>query len=1596
MSGVNNNNPFLHLNSRRLIQSTPTNKIIEEALNVSGDTPSSPSSTSEVDSDLISLQELDQHLLLGMRNIKIVTTAESTPEKTSAVKADSTQSASGTGVNGGSGTSGTSSTTSWNDTTEVDQADDTTSVSSAGGVADSENTNANGVNNDSPSVLEGFDDEMINIIVESLKDTIPNIDSQTVKTMINDITKMAESKDVNASDYVSARLVDFLTMRAENPELTLDEMNEQLALSQISNNTIEGISSIYSNVFGEEIESLDDLLELQVFALWGMNEEPSLRSAYMNTREYLYMQLAQNDELTNGEYYELLKNDLVNIFSSSSNMAEEEIEELFSKVDKLDLNQIKELINQAITLPAADDENYSSALSSFISEFNSTVNNSNFNGVQNPDGKMRLNEVYKDIVGVDFDADGIINAFDKLNEAESIMNATSVQLAVENIQEKVESGDLSYGEALWQMAYLSSGSAEDEDILEFIKTITENDNVQIEGASVIFDTTVAAPTMTRGGGGMRRSGTEPQDVKAFNNVIEYYNNSYQAQTGCTNTAEADSKVAEMLSNPDFYKSLGNYGEAIAGGIFLGGSAVSAGLLATGPIGGVGAAAAFGFTCVASDIAMKGAVVANTIGDTLEFIQNVKRDGVTAENVTSYAWEMAKNAGEFALTTAKVGNMIAKTAWKGIEKLASTSVVKTLSSIVQKTLTSITNRYLNIENILIRNPKLASYYDKVGINDLKTNKKIDFADFDGKCTHSGYWDYSTAISKIQDNSYYGDLLWNTNDIATKKMLNAFDKFVSESNPQSFNQKIDVLDKFIYDLTKGQHYDKAFNYPLGTTFGRAFGFDESRAYSAITTVCRHRAALGLILAERIGIKGETALGLGHAWLELFDDTGRIHIRDYQNYSSTMGRLADNFLDEVNKAKNMYFGRYSTYQELVENNFKYEPYYSTQTIVNSIKLEKIFQDSFIAASISALAFGFPAANAQNPTQPKQPDQPKEPEQTKQPEQPEPTILPDLPNPPVNNNDNSNGANNDDDNDGRQGHSDNSTPDVMPNKPPQDTPNSSGDTQNTPGNEPNNNGNNGNNGDNGDNRNNGNGDKDGNGDNNGSQNGNNQPSDGMSWGPGHPDYDALYGDLDGNAINGSDFANSTGGQTQTQTQTITIDQNQLNNMFPDIGNSTIAANGDNVTSILDVSGSDAAIIIQDRLNNTNDGWQYDVQYNSDGTYTITRTRTTETGGQYGGDLSDSDLNEIEAWLNSIANDDSRDLASLDGAPGPAGDNSDEDKTGLKPQIIGITYPTNGTIDAQIIEDNYQTENHMKDIVDLASELVKTGFFKDNESAINALSIVLGDNNSNENISNVVEKIRAMMNGGAVFYATNEEPVQVITDSNGYINVYADGGYAYYNNNDVLAYLHDPNATVPIMFNINAYIGENGIVNIDALINDWSSKCHLQIISSNDSYEDITKALTSMGVIAPSSNTTNNNNNNYNSSTPTINISSNGITPDMGNHINNINDQLLGVGSYSNLNSVEEAFWAQYNLTGGIYIPGYGGIYSAEDLYWYQYQQAQQMSRSGGGSNGPQQTSYEGLELKEITGYEPDTTAEEDRLTKFLRSMLKLSGLNYKTPIPF
>ena len=72
MAGINNNNPSLHLNSRGLVQATPTKEVVEQALGNGNDIPTSPALAREADPDIVSWLALDQHLLLDTRNIKIV------------------------------------------------------------------------------------------------------------------------------------------------------------------------------------------------------------------------------------------------------------------------------------------------------------------------------------------------------------------------------------------------------------------------------------------------------------------------------------------------------------------------------------------------------------------------------------------------------------------------------------------------------------------------------------------------------------------------------------------------------------------------------------------------------------------------------------------------------------------------------------------------------------------------------------------------------------------------------------------------------------------------------------------------------------------------------------------------------------------------------------------------------------------------------------------------------------------------------------------------------------------------------------------------------------------------------------------------------------------------------------------------------------------------------------------------------------------------------------------------------------------------------------------------------------------------------------
>ena len=78
MSGINHNDPFFMLNSKRMIKDVPAKEVVKEALEEKVDISSSPSFADETDTDIVFAEDIDQQLLLGMKNIKIISSVKDT------------------------------------------------------------------------------------------------------------------------------------------------------------------------------------------------------------------------------------------------------------------------------------------------------------------------------------------------------------------------------------------------------------------------------------------------------------------------------------------------------------------------------------------------------------------------------------------------------------------------------------------------------------------------------------------------------------------------------------------------------------------------------------------------------------------------------------------------------------------------------------------------------------------------------------------------------------------------------------------------------------------------------------------------------------------------------------------------------------------------------------------------------------------------------------------------------------------------------------------------------------------------------------------------------------------------------------------------------------------------------------------------------------------------------------------------------------------------------------------------------------------------------------------------------------------------------
>lgn len=416
-------------------------------------------------------------------------------------------------------------------------------------------------------------DEEVELYVELLKDVIPDIDTQAVKAMIKELQNAAESKGVDATEYVSARLVDFLQMRAENPNLSLEEMNEQLALNDVLNLSFYSLVPTVSELFSTDITSFEELLEFQDWERMLMDEYPQAKQAYVQTSWISYLSLAQTGDLTKGKYYELLKADLLNIYPDVDDLDDYEITKLSETIDRLTPEQVIEFINKALTLPAIYDEDYQILSDDFKYELNKVAQSSTFTGINNLDETIDLKSVYKDATGIKFNPDGIIDTNTKLEKLQDAINENVTYQTALNIFSAAENGEKDEGSALWQIGVLYTGSTESDVIEAFLRDISDNESLYIEDNKVIIPAVAGA----RGMAPSDDNGSVMDNVKdwcksawhGFVDLIESESvQEIEANADFTSVEGWCNYLGELLTCGDFYKDTANLGMLFAGGAEL--------------------------------------------------------------------------------------------------------------------------------------------------------------------------------------------------------------------------------------------------------------------------------------------------------------------------------------------------------------------------------------------------------------------------------------------------------------------------------------------------------------------------------------------------------------------------------------------------------------------------------------------------------------------------------------------------------------------------------------------------------------------------------------------------------------------------------------------------------------------------------------------------------------------------------------------------------------------------------------------------------------------------------------------------------------------
>lgn len=787
--------------------------------------------------------------------------------------------------------------------------------------------------------------------VASLFPPNKNFDNAFLMDIQTGLSEIAETKDVDKTQYILDRIAFFAEMKAENPDMSYEEINEKFGQALVYESVVNELYAGYSFIFGADFANSGvELADLADYAIVEADENPLARLMYYETMSLGYLTLASNGELTNQEYLNLRRMDLLKTFPGFLDLGEINRQELYDKICTLNPEEIDKFQQEILSLPSCKDANYSGLLTKFLQDFKNATADQMIYSPKNKDATVSYQEIFESRYGNEFNPDEVIayKQFEANAQAAVAIDSTRNEILTILDSAKTES---SMSEAIFTALFMLTDSTDDKVLTEKLQELTGMQNIQVQNGCVSI-------IQTQSGSGQQPARARSQDslTVVVDNLKNGINTNSDASIAVlTQDAPAEpkgffGKIGDMFGQfsaeyiAPIVDSIG-LSEQTLGYIETGAGILAGGLLIASLVCG-------GWTLVAAG-SVVGAISAGAgYAGGLKELNDLYNNGEIElydengnwspdERAQAILDNMETDAALAAvdLLFARIGSVVA-----GGAKVAS-GAANFLSSLGVSS--AKVGRYTAYAQAGISNGiNAAANMTAAGVltGDGNVGTNIAFAGL------GAFMDIkSSNLSNLANNIKARSLNDVTSLFATKgvgknpnnkglttfgvKTLQSFDNIVVDKNKDvKLQEMISEIQEATQNMNLQEKADYLYDYMV-KNFGTSRGSDVSKKNSANfprgkmlgdiftdpdlieKTVCRHRALLFKVLADEIGLPTEVHFGqygndhTSHVWNFVRIEGSEGYVYDTMIGNSGLGEADTDILSKYHYGSNLDNGFYTS---------------------------------------------------------------------------------------------------------------------------------------------------------------------------------------------------------------------------------------------------------------------------------------------------------------------------------------------------------------------------------------------------------------------------------------------------------------------------------------------------------------------------------------------------------------------------------------------------------------------------------------------------------------------------------------------------------------